>query len=109
MKTEQAHISSPDNLHPLDSRCEQSLSAQTRTLLPRSAERRSWSSEEPGVLPDSRQERRLGKEPQAEIDEALIEAYRGTASLPFESCEHKRIAVKIVDDRGIESLKVIEV
>lgn len=44
----------------------------------------------------------------AEIDEELIEAYRGTVSLPFEAGEHKRIAVKIVDDRGIESLKMME-
>jgi adenine-specific DNA-methyltransferase len=29
--------------------------------------------------------------------------------LPFAPGEHKRIAVKIVDDRGIESLKVMEV
>jgi adenine-specific DNA-methyltransferase len=27
--------------------------------------------------------------------------------LPFAPGEHKRIAVKIVDDRGIESLKVM--
>jgi adenine-specific DNA-methyltransferase len=39
----------------------------------------------------------------------LIEAYRGSVSLPFAAGEHKRIAVKIVDDRGIESLKVMEV
>lgn len=38
----------------------------------------------------------------AEIDEARIEASRGTVSLPFEPGEHKRIAVKIVDDRGID-------
>jgi hypothetical protein len=38
----------------------------------------------------------------------LFEAYWGTVSLPFETGEHKRIAVKIVDDRGIESLKVLE-
>jgi adenine-specific DNA-methyltransferase len=44
----------------------------------------------------------------AEIDEARIEAYRGTGSLPFEPSAHKRIAVKIVDDRGIESLKVTD-
>jgi len=43
------------------------------------------------------------------IDEDLIEAYRGTSYLPFEAGEHKRIAVKIVDERGIESLKVLEV
>jgi len=30
-------------------------------------------------------------------------------SLPFEPGEHQRIAVKIVDDRGIESLKVMEI
>jgi len=51
---------------------------------------------------------RLAKNLKAEIDEELIEAYRGTISLPFEPGQHKRIAVKIVDDRGIESLKVME-
>jgi len=30
-------------------------------------------------------------------------------SLPFEPSEHRRFAVKIVDDRGIKSLKVKEV
>ena len=52
---------------------------------------------------------RLAKNLKAEIDEELIEAYRGTVSLPFEAGEHGRVAVKIVDDRGIESLKIIEV
>jgi adenine-specific DNA-methyltransferase len=52
---------------------------------------------------------KLAKNLKAEIDEELIEAYRGTVSLPFAPGEHKRIAVKIVDDRGIESLKVLEV
>lgn len=52
---------------------------------------------------------KLAKNLKAEIDEDLIEAYRGTVSLPFTPGEHKRIAVKIVDDRGIESLKVMEV
>ena len=50
---------------------------------------------------------RLARNLKAEIDEELIEAYRGGTSLPFESGEHRRIAVKIVDDRGIESLKVV--
>ena len=45
----------------------------------------------------------------AEIDEDLIEAYRGTVSLPFEPVERGRAAVKIVDDRGIESLKIVEI
>jgi adenine-specific DNA-methyltransferase len=52
---------------------------------------------------------RLAKNLKAEIDEDLIEAYGGAVSLPFEPGEHKRIAVKIVDDRGIESLKIVEV
>lgn len=36
-------------------------------------------------------------------------AVRGTVSLPFEAGKHKRVAVKIVDDRGIENLKILEV
>lgn len=51
---------------------------------------------------------RLVKNLKAEIDEERIEAYRGSVSLPFEPGEHKRIAVKIVDDRGIESLRIVE-
>ena len=51
---------------------------------------------------------RLARNLKAEIDTDLIEAYRGTVSLPFEAGEHGRAAVKIVDDRGIESLKVME-
>ncbi len=50
---------------------------------------------------------RLARNLKAEIDEDLIENYRGTVSLPFDQGHYKRIAVKIVDDRGIESLKVI--
>ena len=50
---------------------------------------------------------RLARNLRAEIDEDLIEAYRGTVSLPFDAGEHSRIAVKIVDDRGIESLRIM--
>ncbi|MFQ5423998.1 MAG: transposase, partial [Phycisphaerae bacterium] len=52
---------------------------------------------------------RLAKNLKAEIDEELIEAYRGTISLPFEPGDHQRVAVKIIDDRGIESLKIVGV
>ena len=52
---------------------------------------------------------RLARVLKTEIDAELVEAYRGPVSLPFEPGEHRRIAVKIVDDRGIESLKVVEV
>jgi adenine-specific DNA-methyltransferase len=47
---------------------------------------------------------RLARDIKAEIDQEL-EAYRGAVSLPFKPGKHKRIAVKIVDDRG-ESLNL---
>lgn len=50
---------------------------------------------------------RLRKTIRAELDEALLEQFHGTISLPFKAGDQKRIAVKIVDDRGIESLKII--
>ena len=50
---------------------------------------------------------KLAKNLKAEIDHELIEAYRGTVSLPFSAGEYKRCAVKIIDDRGIESLRII--
>lgn len=49
---------------------------------------------------------RLAKTLKAEIDEDKIDAYHGTVSLPFKP--GKLIAVKIIDDRGIESLKVLK-
>jgi adenine-specific DNA-methyltransferase len=52
---------------------------------------------------------RLAKNLKAEIDQELIEQYRGTVSLPFPKGKHGRVAVKIVDDRGIESLRIVEV
>jgi adenine-specific DNA-methyltransferase len=48
----------------------------------------------------------LAKTLREELDEDLVEAYRGTVSLPFEAGGHRRVAVKIVDDRGVESLKI---
>ena len=48
---------------------------------------------------------KLAKNLKAEIDEEKIEAFRGTKSLPFDP--GKQIAIKIIDDRGIESLKII--
>jgi len=52
---------------------------------------------------------RLAKNLKAEINSDLIEAYRGSVSLPFEPGKYKTIAVKLIDDRGIESLKIVEV
>lgn len=64
-----------------------------QVFFPMSGEKDGWS--------------RLAKNLKAEIDEDLIEAYRGNLSLPFEP--GKQVAIKIVDDRGIESLKIIKV
>ena len=50
---------------------------------------------------------KLKRDIRAELDEAKLEAFRGTLSLPFEAGKHLRAAVKIVDDRGIESLKIV--
>lgn len=50
---------------------------------------------------------RLKKDIRAELDEGLLEHFHGTVSLPFEAGDNRKVAVKIVDDRGIESLKVI--
>ena len=44
----------------------------------------------------------------AEIDGSRMEAHRGTVSLPFEAEEHGRTAIEIVDDRRVESLKIVE-
>lgn len=49
---------------------------------------------------------KLAKNLKAEIDEEKIEAFKGTLSLEFEP--GSSIAVKIIDDRGIESLRVIK-
>jgi adenine-specific DNA-methyltransferase len=50
---------------------------------------------------------RLRKDIRAELDESQLDRFHGTKSIPFQPGENKCIAVKIVDDRGIESLKVI--
>jgi adenine-specific DNA-methyltransferase len=51
---------------------------------------------------------RLKKVIKAELNEELIDEFHGTVSLPFQAGDNNRVAVKIVDDRGIESLKIIE-
>jgi len=50
---------------------------------------------------------KLKKNIRAELNEELLGKYHGTQSLPFEPGENRCIAVKIVDNRGIESLKVV--
>ncbi|MEO8998031.1 MAG: site-specific DNA-methyltransferase [Rhodanobacter sp.] len=50
---------------------------------------------------------KLKKNIKAELDESLLPKLHGTVSLPFEAGDNRKVAVKIVDDRGIESLKVM--
>ncbi len=50
---------------------------------------------------------KLKKDIRAELDEDLLKHFVGTVSLPFEAGANQAVAVKIVDDRGIESLKVM--
>lgn len=52
---------------------------------------------------------KLAKTLRAEIDPDLIEKYAGNESLWFMAEPNTRIAVKIIDNRGIESLKVIRI
>ena len=52
---------------------------------------------------------KLKKNIRAELDEAALDQLHSTVSLPFEPGENRKVAVKIVDDRGIESLKILPV
>jgi adenine-specific DNA-methyltransferase len=66
-----------------------------QVFFPMAGEKEGWS--------------KLARNLKAEIDDELIEAYGGTESLPFEAKSGQRVAIKIIDDRGIESLKVMSV
>jgi len=50
---------------------------------------------------------KLKKDIRAELNEELLHQFHGTVSLPFVAGDNRKVAVKIVDDRGIESLKII--
>ena len=50
---------------------------------------------------------KLAKNLKVQIDQEKIEAFKGTVSLPSKKGDNAKIAVKIIDDRGIESLRVI--
>ncbi|MGQ0835868.1 MAG: site-specific DNA-methyltransferase, partial [Gammaproteobacteria bacterium] len=51
--------------------------------------------------------KKLRRDIRAELDESQLDKFHGTVSLPFEPGENGKVAVKIVDDRGIESVKVL--
>lgn len=47
---------------------------------------------------------KLKKSLKSELNLELIDKFKGTESIPFKVENHKKIAIKIIDDRGIESL-----
>lgn len=51
---------------------------------------------------------KLAKALKGEVDENLLEVFSGTESLPFKAGKEKKIAVKIIDNRGIESFVIKE-
>ncbi|HBC2550770.1 TPA: site-specific DNA-methyltransferase [Legionella pneumophila] len=53
--------------------------------------------------------KKFAKNLKAEVDQEKIKTYSGTISSPFSPGQYNRIAVKIIDDRGIESLKIINI
>ena len=52
---------------------------------------------------------KLKKDIKAELDDSRLDKLHGTISLPFTAGDQRKVAVKIVDDRGIESLKVMAI
>ena len=53
--------------------------------------------------------KKLAKNLKGIINEELFKKYIGDTSIPFKLGQNKQIAVKIIDDRGIESIKIIRV
>lgn len=51
---------------------------------------------------------KLAKNLKADIDTEKLEKFRSTVSIPFEAGRNWKIAVKIIDDRGIESLRILK-
>jgi adenine-specific DNA-methyltransferase len=49
---------------------------------------------------------KLAKNLKAELDEDLLDKFEGTESIAFDAGDYKRCAVKIIDNRGIESLTI---
>lgn len=51
---------------------------------------------------------KLAKTLRTKIDPDLLDKYSGTESIPFKTRGNKRAAVKIIDDRGIESVRILD-
>ncbi|MDP8259546.1 MAG: site-specific DNA-methyltransferase [Candidatus Gygaella obscura] len=63
-----------------------------QVFFPKSDSKRDWS--------------KLAKALNGEVNEDLLDKFSGVESLPFSGGENKKIAVKIIDNRGIEAFVV---
>jgi adenine-specific DNA-methyltransferase len=57
-------------------------------------------------FPDREAWERLGKALRSTLDSDAMEKLSGTESLPFPAGEHKRIAIKVIDPRGNEVVRL---
>lgn len=60
-------------------------------------------------FPDSSTWSKLARALKSVVDPGRFAAFSGTRSLPFEAGEHKRIAVKVIDPRGNEVMRVMSI
>ena len=67
----------------------------SQIFLPMAGEKEGW--------------KKLEKALKGQLDSEKVKSLFGTISLPFEPGNSRNIAVKIVDDRGIESIRILEV
>ena len=58
-------------------------------------------------FPDSTAWSKLARALRSVVDPERFAAFAGTRSLPFQAGEHKRIAVKVIDPRGNEVMRVM--
>jgi adenine-specific DNA-methyltransferase len=58
-------------------------------------------------FPDKSAWEKLAKALKVVVDESVFEALSGTVSLPFAAGTHKRVAVKVIDPRGNEVMRVM--
>jgi adenine-specific DNA-methyltransferase len=58
-------------------------------------------------FPDASAWEKIAKALKSSVDPERFAAFSGTKSLPFKTGEHKRIAVKVIDPRGNEVLRVM--
>ena len=57
-------------------------------------------------FPDKSAWEKLAKALKSTVDEARMEAFSGTCSLPFKAGKHQRVAMKVIDPRGNEVMAV---